>query len=299
MLTFIREALESLEPVRLGQSLAFTMIIGYATLISYTWPHGFLPLVAIEALPVLVLSFIPCVIAVWLALLLLFYPIVLLGSPQLWANQLHAGLAYSDDDDAVKAAVRYVASLSFKKSYAQVLTPAFSTIPRWVEFGMMVLPPVFLCLPAFAAWYAISSEISINRLVLAGIVVPVLFLAFLSFGQLVGAKSVKDAISPFVIIMLVVVLLPTVSFGQPKRYWFKFAPNPIVKQALEWAGLGGQLPVRLTVHDLADGTSVDGYLIFFDGVRAWLRPCGTDAGVVMQASTVALTYFPKDFCDVN
>jgi hypothetical protein len=294
LIAYVRETLESLEPIRVGQSITFTILIGYATLISYTWPHGFLPLVAIEALPVLILSFIPCVIAVWLLVSFLFYPIALASSARYWAGALNAGLAYAEDE-AVRPVAQRIASQSFQRTYAEASsTSAFSITPRWVAFAVNVLPTLIVCLPAYAGWYVVSAEIAVNRLAFAVLVVPILYLSYKCFGWLVKANSVKDGIGPFAAILFTVVLLPTISFQKPKEYWFKFVPNPIVRQALEWAGLGGELPVRLTGGNSSE--SSDGYLIFFDGTRAWLRPCLPTLGIAIQTSTITMTYFPKDFC---
>jgi hypothetical protein len=216
-----------------------------------------------------------------------------MSNARYWATTLRAELAYNERDEALNKAAKRIATQSFKRTYSEASTPAFSVTPHWLAFGWDLFMSLVLCVPAFAAWYAISAAISFNRLVLV-LGSPVLYLAYRSFGWLMRARTVKDGIEPFSIILCTVVLLPTISFEDPKQYWFKFVPNPIVRQALEWAGLGGELSVQVRGEDVGNPTA--GHLIFFDGTRAWVRPCTSEAGAIIQTSTIALSYFPKDIC---
>jgi hypothetical protein len=75
----------------IGSRTLVITLIGYLTLISYTWPQGFIPLVSVQSLPILLLGFVLLLTIVFIVLGIFFLPFWLYENQRLVEAVVRAG----------------------------------------------------------------------------------------------------------------------------------------------------------------------------------------------------------------
>jgi hypothetical protein len=293
--------------------IAFSIFGGYAMLVSYTWPLGFLPQVTLQALPVVLLSFVPIFVLTWIFLWILFYPLSAMTSTRFWAVQLHPGATFADEEDIIREGQKRVASEPLGVVYREME----ETIPEWLlkllvrnvsalswlpsvgraaSFGLNIVILGIVCAPSFFLWYALSALFPWNRgLFLLG--VPLLFATLKWIREAVRAQDAQAAAGPSIWLLVVLVALPMIRPEPgPWRLPVHLGPNVLVREALRLSGTGGGISARVGSET---ESAIAGYLVFYDGIKVWLRPCDKPNEIVRVMSSDVLSVFNDDICSAN
>lgn len=265
----------------IGIKSLFVTLTGYATLISYTWPQGFVPVVAVQSLPILLLGF---------ALILLFVLIFL--------GVLFLPFWFHSNEDEVRSLL-YGLSPRYKKKpikvpIGQLLRDLWETRGVVESLYSLIFLIIGLAISIYA-WYLLSSFLEERILILP--LAYAMWLAFKSLSGALGSKSFKEAKIYLLGIGMLFVFLPSCSFthkNPPAKSLF--APNGLVKDALKITGLGGGISIR--VEDMPKGVTelTIGQLIFSDGQTFWIKPCKSDDIARIQVVAKVVTYYGKDIC---
>ncbi|MFZ2303519.1 MAG: hypothetical protein WAV98_01860 [Minisyncoccia bacterium] len=269
-----------------GIKSLFVTLAGYATLISYTWPQGFIPIVAVQSLPILLLGFALILLFILVFLGTLFLPFWFHSSEDEVRNLLYGN--FSGD-----LSPRYKKK-SIKVPIRKLLNDLWETHGIAATLYSFALLIIGLAVSIYF-WYQLSSYLEERVLI-----IPLAYAMWLAFKSLSGAlssKSFKEAKVYLLGIGLLFVLLPSCSFthkNPPAKSLF--APNGLVRDALKITGLGGGISIR--VEEMPTGASelVIGHLIFSDGQTLWIKPCKRGDVARVQIAARAITYYENDVC---
>ena len=262
-------------------------ILGYAALLSYTWPFGFAPVVEIQALPIVLTGFALVLLLVFLLLGILFCPIWL-WRPNILRENLFKYSAPGTADNG---------SLDPEKlGIAEFLKAAYRG-SSWFEASITLIAHLLFTGLGILAWYGIASQMTEPVLLILGIG-PMAF-AFILLQKLIAARTMQQAIGPIAGVTILFLVLPTIfvsSSTQPLG--FGLGPNIFVRTALQFVGAGGEIPVEvnpISADSQGQGNTA-GALIFFDGRRAWYAPCGAPDGEILQVDVSSLRLLRASKC---
>lgn len=271
---------------RFGRYTLITTVFGYAVLISYTWPQGFIPLVSIQSLPILLLGFGVAVVGIFLFLGLLFLPFIFITDHEFLRDLLY-GRDFDELEGQFKgrpvdiSALALLQDVAAKKGWANTIFVASRAIV------------VFIVLPVLA-WYFVALNTD-NRLALI-VLAPMMWFALRALVGLFKSRTVKDAATYLIGATLFFVILPT-QFGPNLRIQ-STTPNPVVRWALLRTGLGGGLPVLY--HAEPTASELQGYdygeLVFYDGEKAWLTSCDSHIQLVNVVAIKKIEYLNEKRC---
>lgn len=265
----------------IGIKSIFVTLAGYATLISYTWPQGFVPVVAVQSLPILLLGFSLILLLLLLFLGALFLPFWFHSNENRVRSLLY-GLSPRYKKKPIKVPIGKL--LRDLWETRGVIESLYSLI--WLIIGLVI---------SIYVWYSLSGFLEERILIL-----PLAYAMWLAFKSLSGAlssKSFGEARIYLLGIGVLFVFLPSCSFthkNPPSKSFF--VPNSLVKDALRITGLGGGISIR--VEDMPRGATelTTGHLIFSDGQTLWIKPCKSDDIARIQVVAKVATYYEKDIC---
>lgn len=269
----------------IGEKTLWTSLAGYATLASYTWPQGFIPIVTFQSLPILLLGFAFILLIVLLFLGILFLPFWYFTNE----SRLRKGL-YGSMEGVLPRKFR---GKQIDIPVTQLLRDMYRQFGG-LDLVLRFLPYFIGMAICFYSWFAFSSVFE-NRILLIPIV-PILWIGFKSLSGVLGAKSFSH-ISPYLIgILMVFIILPSIPFAEssPKKY---FTQNFLVRDALRVTGLGGGISVQ-TQHYNENGNPevIRGKLLFSDGKIMWIKPCSMGRVTRVQLPADVVSYHEDDIC---
>lgn len=271
----------------IGIKSIFVTLAGYATLISYTWPQGFVPVVAVQSLPILLLGFALILLLILVFLGILFLPFWFHNNE----NEIRS-LLYGDLAGELSPRLR---KKRIKVPVGELLKDLFET--HGIAEALYRFAPLLIGLAvSFYFWYQLSNSLEEKILI-----IPLAFAMWLAFKSLSGAlssKSFKQAKVYLLGIGLLFVLLPSCSFthkNPPEKSLF--APNGLVRDALKITGLGGGISIRVEEMSTEVSEVTAGKLLFSDGQTIWIKPCKRDDIARVQIAAKAIIYYENDICN--
>lgn len=266
----------------LGTKTLYITLIGYATLISYTGPMGFIPVVAVQSLPILLVGFSLVLIMVFIGLGVLFLPFWFYTEKNIRRYLIYQGIEeYKNKPINVPIGNLFI---NQAKKLRLLVIPFFI---------LNLSIPLLFC---FFVWYSLSLGLE-NRIVLA----PLAIAMYVGFRSLVGAakaKSIKESARYLAGIGIVFILLPSLSLPPAnKQISSLFVPNSLVEDALRITALGGGISVKAEKSSEQRVTQpITGHLLFYDGQTMWLTPCGVSDVIRMQLEVKYVAYYSRDVC---
>lgn len=272
----------------LGSKTLGITIAGYVALISYTWPQGFVPIVAVQSLPILLIGFVSVLLSALLILGLLFLPFWMYVNDEILREFLY-GEAFGELPSKFK-------NKRIRIPLSQLIRDLRKThgIPATIFQILSLLAPLPFC---YIAWFGLSSLFDDRILIL-----PVAFIMWLAFKSLTGAlkaKSLEEANPCLLGILLFFVFLPSCSMLSKKPQIEQlFSPNGLVRDALKITGLGGGILVEVqTLRKGEPPESIRGHLLFSDGQTIWIKPCSDYSVTRIQVSASVVKFYKQDTCD--
>lgn len=272
----------------IGTKTLWVTIAGYAALISYTWPQGFVPIVAVQSLPILLVGFVLVLLIALLILGLLFLPFWLYTNDSFLRDFLY-GEPFGELLSKFK-------SKRIRIPLPQLMRDLRKT--RGIPVTMFQILALFVPLPfCYIAWFGLSSLFDERILIL--LVAFIMWLAFNSLTGALKAKSLEEA-NPYLLgILLFFVLLPSCSMPNKKPHTGQlFSPNSLVRDALKITGLGGGISVEVQIQRKGEQSEfIRGHLLFSDGQTIWIKPCIDDGVARIQVSASVVKFYKQDTCE--
>lgn len=257
----------------LGTRALMVSLLGYACLLSFTWPHGLAPVVSLSSLPILLAGFSLVILTILIVLGLLFAPFSWLVDEEMLRDQLY-GDPYGPTPERLKdKPIRIPLRALINDLRGEV------GLSGLVFGGLSWLVVLGLC---WYLWYLLAASLD-NRAVLVALG-PGLWYAYQSLISLLKADSVHRAVVPLLRTTFFFVLLPML-LTSSKWTDSAFVPNVLVGYSLQNIGVGGGLAVEIDPLQgpIDRGDSRFGSLLFYDGDKVWYRPCGSSNKAVVVA----------------
>ena len=274
---------------QLGSKLFLISIIGYAILLSYTWPLGFAPIVSLQSLPVVLLGFALELILFQIFLGILIAPFSWLTNKELLQQLFNVGNGTQSKNKRANRISIDLPFLGLLKESIKV-NGYILTMQTCLGLAAMLAFSIF-------AWYSIARNVTEPIILIPGFIC--FYWAYKSLAGLLFAKTKRDAVFPILGTTLIFIIIPTILLGSRTRpFGIGIGPNSIAQTALQIIGAGGEIPVVINPNssDTSPNNKNDefdsGKLIFFDGHRAWYIPCNSWDGSIMMRN-VSSMYFPK------
>ena len=262
-----------------GKTILVT-IVGYLTLVSYTWPLGFLPLISIQSLPVVLLAFALILFLILIGLGLLFLPFTVLSDEKFIRQILYSSDPGEDLSEKYEAKpIRIPVSDLFR----DVAKECGKIMAVWRSLQIVVVLGIVIYL-----WNILAkvSGLTPAHLVLT----PLVWIAYRSLSGIFREAPIGELKLPLTGVIVFFVVVPALFFG--KSSGFGFGPNPFVNAALQISALGGGVPVRIISTD--DQSEIWSRLplrlLFYDGSRAWLKVCEQEGTKIVQVEVDGLVY---------
>ena len=217
----------------IGARTLWVTLAGYAALISYTWPQGFVPIVAVQSLPILLVGFVLVLLIALLILGLLFLPFWLYTNDSFLRDLLY-GEPFGELPPKYKNKRIRIPLAQLVRDLRKTKGVIGTAFPM-----LSLLIPLPFC---YIAWFGLSNLFDERVLIF-----PAAFVMWLAFKSLTGAMKAKtlEEANPYLLgILLFFVILPSCSIPnkEPKTgQWF--SPNSLVGEALRITGLGGGISV--------------------------------------------------------
>lgn len=263
------------------------ILLGYAALASYTWPMGFVPVVSLEALPILLAGVLYLVFLTFGICAVLSAPFLIARSNFLYIGSSIRDLNFSDLDKEqfIEILNKTPIRLLFKK-YCRSKQDR-----RWLVFGMFQASSIVLicCLPwALFSWIA-------HSLLMILFAVPLTYILFKIFVSTYRKERIIDAMPGLIFLFFAFIVYPIYFpiFSDSNLYP---APNVLVAGALKLTGLGGGRYATTISMDDSGQITVVGRLQFFDGTKAWMSPCDSENGTVVQVVPTELIFQKSNPC---
>lgn len=266
----------------LGKHTVTLTLLGYVILLSYTWPHGFVPLVAVQSLPILILGFLSIMLLALIFLGILFIPFWYLN------NESHLREAiYGNRFDDLKEEFR-------NKPIKIPINDLIKDISKNKKISILpffILETIFILGVCFYFWYALSLSLPEPSYL---IFIPLLWPAFRSLVGLLKSKTRNETIFYVLGVLFFFIIIPTLPDNGKKA----FLPNILAQKALSITSIGGEIPVR--IYPSGKDTELNGNLIFYDGNKAWLRQCDrNDTETIQMVHVESLFYLNNDKTSCN
>lgn len=254
-------------------------LIGYLALTSYTWPLGFLPIVAIESLPILLLGCFVYVIYLLVMTFILFLPLWVLLNYESFNRIFLNGNAVSSSKHHSKSFTPW------NRPFKGCKTPA-EKINRIVGITNFVIILIALTTLIMLAWYYIVSNPFSGKSWVDFIFFMVVF-SFLSH-SMNSSTGRPERILHSILLAIWLVTFPAIG-----------GPNRIVSHALMNIRLGGDIPVTVTTKaDKGIAAAYSGLLLFYDGNKAWIRPCDKESTPLIETRVESISYLASTPCEL-
>ncbi|MDA1107341.1 MAG: hypothetical protein O2845_02955 [Proteobacteria bacterium] len=230
-----------------------------------------------ESLPIVLVGFalILLLFLVWLGVL--FAPFSWLIDEDMLRNMIYGAsyepLQEKDRNKDIKIPLRQL--ILDARSSVGVFGIIYNAVGLVIIFGI-----------CFFSWYKLAD--SLEQPLLLIIAAPLMWLAYRALAGLVSATSMRNAVLPLIGVLFFFLFAPVFPLsgeGGPKLP----VPNPLVAKSLQMIGAGGGLYVILGGVDTATPPA-RGVLLFYDGTKAWYRPCAASSDTIAIASISFLQF---------
>lgn len=280
----------------LGTKIAVTTLFGYAILLSYTWPMGFIPIFSIESIPALVLAFAGFLISVQVVLVVLFWPINFLISLRSKDNLVRYWL-YSRAPGELKIPADY-AKKDVHSSWPQQLRDVVSSKGK-LGLVFPLLQALAVLIVFWAIWYHVAMRVGTENFLINIVVFVILYIFYMVNSALISARTFSVVNRCLGAYLLVFIVLPTI----PKTLSLETlqpSSNQFVADLLKRSKLGGGTIVEFSPSLRVSNTSMNiGKLLFYDGRHAWIAPCDAreNDGLLIEMSPEFLIHNGSASCE--
>lgn len=269
----------------IGTRTLIIVVAGYAFLLSYTLPYGFVPLVSLQSLPLVLVGSALIVFAMYIFLCFLFLPFIF------FTKEYVIKLI---EDEFGSSFIEITGSRELTLENIEKFIKNFPILMRILALSWVVLLIAFILLASFFAWYFLSRGFQYNKLTLILIAYFYLWPTFKTLSGLLKARSLITAIYPAIGCAFFIILLPSLLFSPPKGY-FGSGPNIIVKSVLRVVNAGAEIAIDVNGSN-AEGSNIpSGRLVFFDGHSAWYIPCNNEKSMI-QSQVTSIQFYKDASC---
>ncbi|MCP5144040.1 MAG: hypothetical protein H6978_04380 [Gammaproteobacteria bacterium] len=262
-----------------GPKAIYVTAFGYLSLISFTWPHGFLPLISVQALPVVLLSLTAIFIVLLVILFVLFLPFSMLTDKEFLRGLLYNPMGAEDDEKYKDKNI----SIPVRQLFVD-LRATHGWFVAVAGFASLALVLGF----SFFCWFAVASEVSEPLMLIVWS--PLIWVAYKSLAGLFSADSFEKSKLPIAGVGFFFIFIPSFMFGGTGG--FGPGPNPLVRDALRLASIGGGISVVVdpASNEIAESLSSTARLLFYDGHKAWLKSCVVNDPHVWEVEISAIAF---------
>lgn len=270
----VKQVKSNKNTLKFSEVTILVTLIGYSLLTSYTWPLGFIPIVSIEAFPILLVGFFLSFLFYSAYTLSLWYPIYI----YLNQSERYEFIFDKNKQESKNKTLR----INVKDLYLDCRTNTDKYMLTWnllAEFIMIGL--------SVGVWYATFAFLPFTEALTMIAWTIFIYLSFFSFMLSVQTGSTK--IFAYVMFVLTFLVFPLLV---PNFNGDDVTANRLVKSGLEVVSLGGSIPVEIT--SVQQGARLSGELLFYDGSKAWIKTCNSEN--IIEVKVVQLTYLDKSLC---
>lgn len=251
-----------------GNKAFMLTVLSYGILVSYTLPQGFVPIISLQALPILLLGFLVYLLAIYVFLTALFLPFIAYKSN--FYQDLIKDTLYGEPFEPLEEKYKEKnIGIGLRELYKDLLKENGGKFGFLFFIFCIAIPFIQINVPTYIsilAWYYLANVVNPKTLVFASVF---FYAAYYALNKFFWIGPIEEKKLPAAILIFMFVIFPILPTESSKNMNFHLQPNSIVRFVLKKTNIGGGELAEL--HD--SDSSKFGELVFFDSSTAWYLSC--------------------------